>query len=398
MMRFQGVYLRSGSARASFAALLLAFSTVLSADTGPIRSVEVSRPFFNPTIGQKIDVAVALAKPGRLSIAILDRDGYLVRRLVTDAAAERETHHFEWNGRDDAGEIVPDEAYSLKIDFVGADSSTASYFPAHEPAKEVKVEISGYDRLTGVFSYKLAAPARVHVQAGTSEVDPKTQKRDGPVLKTLANREPRPVGSVVENWDGFDETGSIYLPDLRGFAYAVAASSLPENALLVSGGEPGGFLKRAVVRSGRPLLPPTPPTSHGAHHHGLSALEDASPVLGVRLDGARRAGTNGVFEAPAGNRVSGSVSLEGPSAAAFASQPGDLVIFVDGKRVKEIAKPTPGVRFDVSLAGLPSSEHVVAINWVSRYGPVAVSSVRVGAPGQVASRSGGSTPRRGGKR
>jgi hypothetical protein len=381
---------------AAAAALLLA--VVAAAGTSPIASVEVSRPFFNPTIGQKIEVAVALAQPGKLSIAILDRDGYLVRRLVTDAAAERETQHYEWNGRDDAGEIVPDEAYSLKIDFTGADGSSATYFPAREPAREVGVTISGYDRLTGVFSYKLAAPARVHVQAGTSEVDPKTQNRDGPVLKTLANREPRPLGAVVENWDGFDETGSIYVPDLRGFAYAVAATSLPENALLVSGGEPAGFLKRAASRSGSSLLPPTPAASHAAHHHGLSALEDASPALNVRLDGTQHAGTKGAVVAASGNRVSGSVFLDGPSSAAFAAQPGDLVIFVDGKRVKEIAKPAPGVRFEVSLAGLAPGEHVVAVNWVSKYGPVAVSSVRVGTAAQFPSKGGESPASTGGAR
>lgn len=384
MMRFQGVYLRSGSATASVAALLLALSTVLSADTGRIRSVKVTKPFFNPTVGQTIGIELDVGSPGALSILVLDRDGYPVRRLVSAQAIQTGRVGFEWNGRDDHGEIVPDEAYSLRVDLVG-DGWTSTYFPASEPAAAVTAEIKGYNRRSGVLSYKLSAPARVHAQAGVASPNEKTQKPEGPVMKTLANREPRPAGAVIENWDGFDETGATYLPDLPHFAVAVAASGLPENAMIAVGNDSVSFVGSVAKRSDVSLLP-SPKSDHG-HHKGLSTLDDVSPTLHAAPANARwsEESKSWAVEAP---RLSGSISLEGPSAAQFARQPGQLEIYVDAKPIETIRSPEDGAPFSVPLQGLPAGAHVVAFNWSSDYGPVAVTSLRVErvAPG-VASRT-----------
>ena len=88
------------------------------------------------------------------------------------------------------------------------------------------------------------------MQAGIAPVDSKTGKRSGPVLKTLVNREPRPARAVIQNWNGLDETGSYYIPDLPGFAMSVAATSLPENAILAVGNSTVTFLERARRRTG----------------------------------------------------------------------------------------------------------------------------------------------------
>ena len=75
------------------------------------------------------------------------------------------------------------------------------------------------------------------MQAGTVQTDSKRGKATGPVLKTIVNREPRPTGPVIETWLGLDESGSFYVPDLRGFSVSVAATSLPENALISVGNQ-----------------------------------------------------------------------------------------------------------------------------------------------------------------
>jgi hypothetical protein len=43
---------------------------------------------------------------------------------------------------------------------------------------------------------------------------------------------PRPGGEAARNWNGFDERGIFSVPDLPLFAVAIAAKSLPENAII----------------------------------------------------------------------------------------------------------------------------------------------------------------------
>ena len=129
MKRFRGVYgwsNRAGAKSVLVAILALAAWSVaqlVAADSSLIKSVAVSKPFFNPTIGQSIRVDLEVSAPGSISILILDRDGYPVRRLVSAQPIQAGKVGYEWNGRDEAGAVVPDEAYSLKIDFSGEKGS-----------------------------------------------------------------------------------------------------------------------------------------------------------------------------------------------------------------------------------------------------------------------------------
>src|SRR5438128_1166427 len=101
-----------------------------------IREVSVAPAYFSPSLGQRETIAFSLARRGRLSVLILDRDGYLVRTLVAGKSVESGKQTLSWDGRSDpiggkAGDLLPDEAYSLKID-LAAGSETETYAPASE--------------------------------------------------------------------------------------------------------------------------------------------------------------------------------------------------------------------------------------------------------------------------
>ncbi len=339
-----------------------------------IGSVRTSPAFFNPSVGQSESISVEVRESGTLSVAVLDRDGFLVRVLAVARPVDSETYWFQWDGRDDAAKVVPDEAYSLKVEHL-VNGRTSLYLPASSPAEEVAVKIKGYNRQTGVLSYSLTAPSRVHAQAGISEVDQKTGTRDGPVLKTIANREPRPAGAVIENWDGFDQTGAFFVPDLPHFAVAVAATALPENSMIVIGNTSRTFLESVAQRSGASLLPPTRDGGH-RHHRGLSALDDVSPeLLLTPLNG--RWSDSAEAWAPSGEILSAEVTLAGPTAESFARQPAVLEVYLDGRRIDTIRSPTVGKRLVVPLQSVVPGAHHLALNWSSDYGPVAVTSLRI---------------------
>jgi hypothetical protein len=356
------------------AGLLLSFPLPsLGAETALIRDVNVSKPFFNPTEHQNIDIQVTVTEPGVLDVLILDRDGYPVRKLVSKRPVEAAGHVFAWDGRDDADVVVPNEAYSVRID-LATSRATSTYFPALAKPQELKPEIGYYDRRTAVFSYRLPAPARVHMQAGVAKIDPRSGKQDGPVLKTIVNREPRPAGSVVENWNGLDEGASYYLPDLPDFVMAVAATSLPENSLIAIGNAGESFVDRARHRTGESLLPKAPP-GH-SHHQGLSAIQDSSPRLDIRPANAKRDGATQVWLVSE-RSLKGTLHVQGPTSTAFAAQPGALVIFLDGKRLSSSRTPKDDMSFDVPLPRLSDGDHILAFDWGSEYGPVAPGSIVV---------------------
>jgi hypothetical protein len=353
--------------------------TLRAADApkAPIEAVSISKPFFNPTLDEKVQISFVVNSGGELSVLVLDRDGFAVRSLVSRQPVKAGRLSYSWDGRDDQGRVVPDEAYSLKVDLSASDG-VHSYFPANSFSAEIKPEIGYYDRQTAVFSYRLPVAARVHVQAGLNHRDEKSGEVQGPVLKTLANREPRPAGAVIETWNGLDETGSYYIPDLVDFAMAVAATSLPENAMITVGQKKQSFIDRALTRRGASLL--THSSVNHQHHGGLSALDDVSPTLHVRASNASPVPTGNLWKVD-GSTLKGKLVLEGSSADSFAKQPGALMIFLDANRIETKRAPTSGMLFEVPLTELTPGPHIVAFDWASEYGPVAVTSLRVQVSG-----------------
>src|SRR5262249_51409694 len=192
--------------------------------------------------------------------------------------------------------------------------------------------------------------------------------------KTLVNREPRPAGAVVENWNGFDEENTFYIPDLPHFVVAIAATSLPDNAVLATGNRKLNFLDRAASRRGSSLLP-TPQVKH-AHHRDLTALEDVAPRLKVAPLNAEWSAADKAWQ-PREKSLKVSLELDGPSASAFEREPATAYAFVDRSKVVTLRSPHAGDNLSIPLGELAPGSHVIAVNWVSSYGPVAVDVFRV---------------------
>src|SRR4029078_5463514 len=112
---------------------------------------------FNPTIGESTEINIQISSQGMWGVSVLDRDGFPVRTLEKNKSITAGPQVLEWDGRDDADRIVPDEAYSLRIQF-NKDGESEDYFPANAGSVDLKTELNYYDRQNGVFSYKLSKP------------------------------------------------------------------------------------------------------------------------------------------------------------------------------------------------------------------------------------------------
>ncbi len=346
--------------------LALAFS--IAAPAIAAIHVQPSQTTFNPTSHQTIAYSITVTEPGVLTAQILDRDTYPTKTLAHSTHVTPGTISLMWDGTDDQGRTVPDEAWNVRVE-LQTSRGVELYFPASRPAAMTGIEPDFYDVRTGILGYKLPVASRIHVQAGIRDThgsDPTA----GAVMKTVVNRAPRPAGAVVEQWTGMDESGTIYVPELKNFVVAIAATPLPENSVITYGNRERDFLGSVLQREGTPAVTTMP----AAHHHGLTTLDDVSPALELHPKNAAWRG-EGKKWVTSSSRLELTATPAGKTAARFASQPARLVVYVDDRRVVDKAV---GSSRSLSVE-LPQNgaEHVVAVNWVSDYGPVAASAFRV---------------------
>src|SRR5262249_2406559 len=205
-----------------------------SDSVGPagITQVAVSKDSFNPMLGQTVNISMKLCCRGTLSMAVLDRDSFVVRPMVQRQDGEAGGRSEEWDGKDDHSAPLPNEAYPFRIELQTPEGKRlydpADHFtPAQEPASD-----TSYSRVRAILHYKLKHSSRVHVQVGIAKSDVKSGVMTGAVLANPVDSEPRPAGSIIETWNGFLKDTDIFVPDNPDFFVGVFALSLPENSVI----------------------------------------------------------------------------------------------------------------------------------------------------------------------
>jgi hypothetical protein len=86
----------------------------------------ISGPFvdysFSPVCGcpQRVGhISFRLRNTGTLTLEVIAADGHIVRTLVNARRFRHNPLHFEWNGRSDAGKLLPDGLYRFRLHFGG---------------------------------------------------------------------------------------------------------------------------------------------------------------------------------------------------------------------------------------------------------------------------------------
>jgi hypothetical protein len=339
---------------------------VAGADFPILRTVSVSPTFFNPSLGQQETIRVQVAHAGRLSVLILDRDRFVIRHLGERSVTASEAV-FAWDGKDDIEATVPDEAYSIKIVWSDSGRRQEIYDPsAHFTPVLEEPASPAFSSRAGVLSYTLSRPSRVHVQAGQAKRNAKTGEVEGPILKTIVDREPRVAGSVIEQWNGMDESGTVSIPGLPDFSVSITVGNRRQ-----------AF--RSYARSHRPpdavQASAHAPVVAVPHHSGLNALEDWSPrveLTPLSVGPGWEKGGVWVVDRPLRLRVE---IAEDP--AHFLSQPTAFILFVDEQPILRQERPQHPLELTIDPARLSPGEHRIVVNWASELGPVAVGVARV---------------------
>lgn len=217
----------------SVATSLVVAAVSLRADAAGLAfdSVEVSSTLFNPSAGGNVVVTFLLTQDARVTATVCDADHYPVATVADGRACYTGVNKLSWNGRDDDGQVVPDEAYTVRLEAVDDIGATAVYdatlTTGGEPIRFVTTTI---DKENERVRFQLPSAARVQIRCGI---------HGGPLLVTLLDWVPRPAGEHEIAWDGYDQSHATRVWDDAKFRLTATAYKLPENCIITTGNNTG---------------------------------------------------------------------------------------------------------------------------------------------------------------
>lgn len=199
-------------------------------DTNTISDITFNTMVFNPSKDQKIDLTCTPSIKGRISIEIVDEDGFHIKQLVSDSVVEGKIPlSFEWDGKDDKGRTVPDEAYFPIISLQGDDDSNVFNPLLTSGGKNIYATNITYQRLNQMVSYTLKEPSRILLRIGYKK---------GALLKTLVDMKPCLKGTSSIFWNGKDEDDIYLLPEgSKKASMAAFGYTLPTPHIITHGNE-----------------------------------------------------------------------------------------------------------------------------------------------------------------
>lgn len=213
------------------------------ASTGlKISNVATDRLAFRPAKGETVAVTYHLSLPADVDVTVYDSRDFMVRRLVTAGKRGAGDNRETWDGKDEAGKLVPPEAYVYTIRARSGQAKPVLYDVTDKTGGDQQWALDlKYDVRDGAISYVLPKPGRVNIRLGLKQ---------GPLLRTLVNWVVRDAGLHREPWDGFDNSGVLKFNKHADLDISFWGFVLNQNSIIVVGADPGAnrpeFVKEAT--------------------------------------------------------------------------------------------------------------------------------------------------------
>jgi hypothetical protein len=330
---------------------------------------------FAPATGQRFPIRIALEREARVELRLVSPDGDPVRTLVSAGSLGAASHELQWDGKDDAGVLVPDEAYVPVLIARATDGTTLELDPRATSGGEMIDQLQVAPLAGGDIGYVLPAPARVLVRVGIKE---------GPMLASLANWEPRASGKNVQRWNGFDQDQLLDLRRSERLSVLVTAYKLPAHSIITTGN--GAMDYRAYRRSkgwredqatiGTPV-----PDRNGvriARSYFQPQYKQADPAVTLQPLGAVERGPDGVLRL----RDSLRMQVDMAERDRWLMQEGlyEVAFFVDNEFVSEEEHGYVPITWLWSPTALKPGRHMLTVNVSGFGGKVAVRSMLFDVP------------------
>jgi hypothetical protein len=238
-----------------------------------IDSVEVRRPVFNPSAGERVELRFQVSEKAEVVVYLLDALQEPIATLLDGEWTEEGIRVFWWDGRDRQGTIVPDEAYFVRIE-ARQEGRFACYDGASSSGLTHEITRITFLPELQRLAYSLPENGRVCIKAGIA---------DGPLLAVPVDWEPRPEGVQQAGWDGFDRDGVIEVLAHPQYQLRGSYVALPKNTVFTTGNTKLTWREYNRAQSHRSAAP-NPVASNPPASSLSPAASLSDSVLRSRLD------------------------------------------------------------------------------------------------------------------
>jgi len=163
-----------------------------------------------------------------IKIEIRTSDNDLIRVLSPiKKKANTNSYEFSWDGKDTEKGVVPDEVYHPVVNIITADNITHTISNNASSGGE---EVYDFEKRIrpGAIEYTLPVASRLLIRTGI---------KNGPMLRTLVDWQPRSSGFHVERWNGRDLDDLIAVEQNPKVGHLIVGYKLPDNSIITYGND-----------------------------------------------------------------------------------------------------------------------------------------------------------------
>lgn len=336
-----------------------------------ISDVQPDRRQFNPEGGEALIVRFRLSVPAQVELHWFDARDLLIRSIQSPGELPAGESILTWDGRDQAGRLVPAEAYHYTL-IAGAANGAVQEHDLTDITGGIDLEIPQveFDASIQALRYTLNAWSRVNLRIGLHD--------NGPLLRSLIGWSVRGPGAHAEPWDGKDASGVMHLADSTGLQLWGLAFSLPDNTVVVGDTRgpsqiiadlPWGRVSRVVKRA---------PIKRMYAHSQQTHDERGDFVVTLRPRGFAAETTDAALPLMMDTGVTPvEVIVPKNIAARLAQQRFEIVYFIDGLFTEEMEMGILPAIWNVDGIKLSPGEHYLTVNLRGYDGTFGYGSLKV---------------------
>lgn len=340
----------------------------------PVRFGEFSDQEFSPARGEKINIPVIIDRDAEIQIQFFTVDGEMIQTIRSNGVLKKGAHDIVWDGKDEQGTVVPDEAY---VPVIRAKSENGEILidPRKSSGGEVIKDIQLVRNDHQSFRYQLPVAARVSIRAGI---------KAGPLLKVLADWEPHAAGQNILYWDGYDQDKLINLVATGRQKLVAAAYKLPDNSIITSGNKTISYFDYYKKKGWqlKPVNLANVALQRGdqaiSRHYYIPYLMNKSPKVNIKLLGELEKSTANNPVIPL--QVSIKVNMDADSKWSLQESRYEVGFFVDNQFLSEEEQGYVPLTWRWKPNNLKPGEHILTVNVSGFRGQVGVKSLKFEIP------------------
>jgi flagellar hook assembly protein FlgD len=316
-----------------------------------ISNVSVDRKTFNPFQGETVKIRYRLSKQANVAIKIYDSDDNLVRILKQTEIDKQGYNEKIWDGRDDAGSILPKEVYIYTIEATDTSKNEAYTYDMADETGGIELTLRGlkFDNKTGEISYVLPKAARVRIRIGI--------KDGGPLLRTLLDWQPQEAGRHTLVWDGMDSSGVMNLLGNPNVFVNIASFSLPENSVILERGDESDYEERISTEKRLAKSVTSKKYIHALHKRAKCH----EPNFDFEILGLKEYNKKGI-PLITQDIIPIRIIIEQKDKIDLINSRFEIIFFIDNVFIFEEEEGTSPFTYRFDTKGLSEGEHIITVN------------------------------------